>query len=112
MKIKLWLIISIMALWSAIGAAAEGKLKGYMFGDYYFNASGPNEKRNAFQIRRIYFTYDTQWDDHFSGRLRFESSDPGFGANGTKPGGKRRLPAVQKRWTRPISGSCTDAHLE
>ena len=63
--------------------AAEGKLKGNMFGDYYYAVSGPDEKRNAFQIRRVYLTHDIKWDDSFTGRLRFEAKDAGFGNSGT-----------------------------
>ena len=64
-------------------AAAESKIKGYMFGDYYYAVSGADEKRNAFRIRRIYLTHDIQWDDSFSGRLRLEAKDAGFGNGGT-----------------------------
>jgi hypothetical protein len=42
---------------------AEGKLKGYMFGDYYYIASGPDKKENGFQFRRVYLTYDMKWND-------------------------------------------------
>jgi len=59
--------------------AAEGKISGYMFGDYYYNLSGPNEKRNGFQFRRIYFTYDLKWSEAISGRFRLEANDAGFG---------------------------------
>ncbi len=74
--------------WSAVLASsglaepaegAEGKLKGYMFGDYYYIASGAREKQNGFQFRRIYLTCDLKWDDRFSGRLRLEARDAGFG---------------------------------
>ena len=63
--------------WRADGA--EGKLKGYMFGDYYYVASGADKKENGFLFRRIYLTYDLKWDDEFSGRLRLETKDAGFG---------------------------------
>ena len=68
---------------SDFALATETKLNGYMFGDYYYAVSGPNEKRNAFQIRRIYLTHDIKWNDSFSGRLRFEAKDAGFGKGGT-----------------------------
>ena len=58
---------------------AEGKLKGYMFGDYYYVASGADKKENGFKFRRIYLTYNVTWDDAFSGRLRLEAKDAGFG---------------------------------
>ena len=62
--------------------AAEGKLKGYMFGDYYYVAGGPDKKENGFRFRRIYLTYNMKWDDVFSGRLRLEAKDAGFGKTG------------------------------
>lgn len=59
--------------------AAEGKISGYMFGDYYYNVSGPAEKQNGFQFRRIYFTYDLKWSEKITGRFRLEANDAGFG---------------------------------
>jgi len=59
--------------------SATGSLGGYMFGDYYYVISGEDEKQNGFLFRRIYLTYNLKWDDHFSGRLRLETSDAGFG---------------------------------
>ena len=73
------------ALFTVAGPSlgAEGKIKGYMFGDYYYNASGPAEKENAFEFRRIYFTYDIKWNERFSGRLRTEAKGGGFGSGAT-----------------------------
>ncbi|MSR83682.1 MAG: hypothetical protein EXS58_12290 [Candidatus Latescibacteria bacterium] len=58
--------------------AAEGKISGYMFGDYYYNVSGPAEKENGFQLRRICFTYDMKWSEKISGRFRLEANDARF----------------------------------
>jgi hypothetical protein len=74
----------IVGLVAAVGLTrsadgAEGTLKGYMFGDYYYVASGADEKENGFKFRRIYFTYNVKWDDAFSGRFRLEAKDAGFG---------------------------------
>ena len=50
-----------MALNANPGAAHEGKISGYMFGDYYSVLSSDDDadadikNRNAFEIRRIYF---------------------------------------------------------
>ena len=79
--------------------AAEGKLKGYMFGDYYYIVSGMDEKQNAFQFRRIYFTYDQKWDDRFSGRLRTEANDAGFGEGG------KMVPAVKDAYLKYKRGN-------
>ncbi|MBI2504526.1 MAG: hypothetical protein HYW07_14995 [Candidatus Latescibacteria bacterium] len=75
-------IVLILALIGGLAFrsdAAEGRISGYMFGDYYYNVSGPAEKQNGFQFRRIYFTYDLKWSDKISGRFRLESNDAGFG---------------------------------
>jgi hypothetical protein len=83
-RFVLGLLAGCVAIGSVTAAqAAEGKIKGYMFGDYYYKVSGPAEKRNAFEIRRIYFTYDMKWDERFSGRLRTEAKDAGFGSGST-----------------------------
>ena len=58
--------------------AADAQFKGMVFGDYYFVASGPQEKENGFQIRRIYLTHDLRWNDALSGRVRLEANDGGF----------------------------------
>lgn len=79
-----YVALALLAIGSGDSAmAAESKIKGYMFGDYYYAVSGPDEKRNAFQMRRIYLTHDIKWNDSFSGRLRFEAKDAGFGTGGT-----------------------------
>jgi hypothetical protein len=67
---------------------AQGKFGGYMFGDYFYNvardtafrrANLPNAAVNgqkdlqAFQIRRIYFTYDNDISENFATRFRLES---------------------------------------
>ena len=64
-------------------AAAERTTNGYMFGDYYYVVRGSDEKRNAFQFRRIYLTHDVKWNDSLSGRVRLEAKDSGFGKGGT-----------------------------
>ncbi|MBN8545232.1 MAG: hypothetical protein J0L60_03775 [Ignavibacteria bacterium] len=66
----------------------KGRLSGLIFGDYYYNlqrdsnaASMNNvalpgaEKMNAFQIRRIYLTYDHDISAEFSGRIRLEAEN-------------------------------------
>ena len=72
------------------GAAnAELEVKGYVFGDYYYVASGADKDRNGFQIGRIYLTFDNKWNDKFSGRFRLEASDAGFGVD------KKMTPVVK-----------------
>jgi len=69
--------------------ADQPTIKGYMFGDYYYIASGADKEQNGFQIRRIYLTLDKTWNTRFSGRFRLESSDAGFGV------GDKMRPAVK-----------------
>ena len=82
-------LCAVLLLSVTAAKAEDAKISGYMFGDYYAvlaaddgNAKLP-EKRNAFQIRRIYFTYDKKLADDFSVRYRLEAKDAGFG-KGTK----------------------------
>ena len=76
-----------MALNADPGAASEGKISGYMFGDYYSVLSSDDKagtkNRNAFDIRRIYFTYNSKIDDEFSIRFRLEAKGNKFGAGGS-----------------------------
>ena len=64
MRIARIAVIAVLLLGLAGASAAEnGTLKGYMFGDYYWVVSADDaakapEKQNAFQFRRVYFTYD------------------------------------------------------
>lgn len=66
--------------------AAQGKFSGQVFGDYFFNvardtgidsipksASSGERSFQAFQLRRIYFTYDHDISDHFFSRFRLEA---------------------------------------
>ena len=62
-----------------LAEGAEGKIKGVAFGDYYFVATGANKNENGFKFRRIYLTYDLKWNDRWSGRVRYEANDAGFG---------------------------------
>jgi len=81
------LLLALLVSTATAAAGADGKLKGIMFGDYYAVLSAddddverPPEKRNAFQFRRIYLTYDRSIDDTFSTRYRLEAKDAGFGS--------------------------------
>jgi len=61
--------------------AQEGKISGYIFGDYFYEFSNPNTatdglNRNGFQFRRAYFTYDRDLSEKFSVRFRLEMNSP------------------------------------
>ena len=88
--------------------AAAGKIKGQIFGDYYVVLAADDgetklpEKRNAFQLRRIYFTYEQSLDDNFSIRYRLEAKDAGFGK------GAKMEPFVKHgylQWQNALGGS-------
>jgi len=62
-------------------AAQEGKISGYIFGDYFYEFSHPDAttdalNRNGFQFRRAYFTYDRDLSERFSVRFRLEMNSP------------------------------------
>tara|TARA_Y100001968_G_scaffold302975_1_gene316722 strand:+ start:410 stop:1387 length:978 start_codon:yes stop_codon:yes gene_type:complete len=84
-KMGMLLSAALILATAVVVDAAEGKLKGYMFGDYYAVLAADDgevkspEKRNAFQFRRIYLTYDKALNDEFSVRYRLETKDAGFG---------------------------------
>ena len=69
--------------------AQEGKVKGLMFGDYYYVFAAAEAdtkhtpKRNAFQFRRLYLTYQSDIATDFAIRFRLEAKDAGF-AQGSK----------------------------
>lgn len=61
--------------------AQEGKISGYIFGDYFYEFSHPDAAtdaldRNGFQFRRAYFTYDRDLSEKFSVRFRLEMNSP------------------------------------
>ena len=75
---KLLIIFSFLV--GNISVFGQGKIKGYMFGDYYYvlkNHDSSIEESNGFWFRRIYFTYDHTLDDDFSVRFRLEMNSPG-----------------------------------
>ncbi len=70
---------------AADGAAAESKLSGNTFGDYYWfaaNHDAATEDQNGLWIRRVYLTYDMNKSDNVSLRFRLESGSPGVGGAG------------------------------
>lgn len=73
------LSLSLLGGFAGQSRAAEGKIAGYMFGDYFYHLSGPAEKQNGFRFQRVYFTYDLKWSDKVTGRFRLEANDAGFG---------------------------------
>ena len=89
-----WILLSALLFLPRAATAAPPSIKGYMFGDYYYVASGPDKKENRFLFRRIYLTFDKKWNDRFAGRFRLESADAGFGS------GEKMTPVVKDAWLR------------
>lgn len=64
---------------------AQGKFSGYMFGDYYYNLYSPSNTASfqAFQLRRVYFTYDNDISEKFTSRFRLEADQSANASNGS-----------------------------
>ena len=73
----------------------KGRISGYMFGDYFYNAArdtgisslsnvanGGKKDLNGFQLRRIYFTYDYDISESFTTRFRLEADQAANTSNG------------------------------
>lgn len=73
----------------------KGRISGYMFGDYFYNAArdeaisslpnvanGGQKDLNGFQLRRIYFTYDYDISESFLTRFRLEADQAANTSNG------------------------------
>ena len=99
---RLILLLLVALSVGVTGAFAQGKFSGYMFGDYFYNiardtsfrhsgvpgaAVGGQKDLQAFQIRRIYFTYDNDISESFTSRFRLES-DASAGSKETDGSGK------------------------
>jgi len=85
---RLFLTLVVVLTVGLAGAFAQGKFSGYMFGDYFYNVARDTAFRSgnlsnsavsgkkdlqAFQIRRIYFTYDNDISENFTTRFRLEA---------------------------------------
>lgn len=85
MKRIAWLCLVLTLIATAPGLSQvnvghSGKLSTTVFADYYWvalNHDSDIEGNNGFWFRRIYFTYDHQISDAFSGRLRLEMNSEG-----------------------------------
>ena len=78
---KVFLIVLLTIVFcSQMGFAQQGKISGYMFGDYYYMAAHHDsavDGKNGFWFRRIYFGYDRKLNENFSVRLRTEMAHSG-----------------------------------
>jgi hypothetical protein len=90
-------IIASLILLSSTAMFGQGKISGYMFGDYYYNVTrdanlgstnvaspAGAENFQAFQFRRIYITYDNDISEIFTSRFRLEADQIQETVDGTK----------------------------
>ena len=69
--------------WIAGYAQTTTTIKGVMFADYYYNVENHSKSvkdQNAFNIRRVYFTFENNLTKDIKTRIRFESAHNGFGS--------------------------------
>ncbi len=76
------MVLCGVLLMAGYSFAGEGKVSGYMFGDYYMVLANhdkdlEDKDMNGFQFRRIYFAYDKVITESFSSRLRLEMNSAG-----------------------------------
>jgi len=82
-------IIMIIIVWlvTAIGSSQSqviSTIKGLVFADYYYNLNNHNsaeENQNAFQFRRIYFTFENNISQNIKIRFRLEAKHEPFGSS-------------------------------
>jgi len=84
-----WMLLYplLMIVTSKMGYAEQGKISGFMFGDYYYVAANHNqdlEDKNGLWLRRIYVTYDQGLNEDFAVRFRMEMSSAGDFISKTK----------------------------
>jgi len=66
----------------SIQAQSITKIKGVVFADYYYNVENNKSSlvgQNAFNFRRIYFTFENNLTQNIKTRIRFESAHNKFG---------------------------------
>ncbi|MBS1492145.1 MAG: hypothetical protein JST55_01460 [Bacteroidetes bacterium] len=87
-------VLANLSVCFAQDSTSKGKISGYMFSDYYYNAErdtfstlknvayGGQKGQNGFQFRRIYFTYDYNISKKFTTRFRLEGAQDETFKNG------------------------------
>lgn len=74
-----FLCLSLQSL-AQVSVGEKGSISGKVYADYYWMAQNNNsdiEGKNGFWIRRIYLTYEREFSDAFSSRLRLEMNSAG-----------------------------------
>lgn len=76
------ILLSIILISSFASGQVVSKIKGVMFADYYHTIGhhdAATEGLNAFNIRRVYFTFENNITPNIKVRFRLESAHPKFG---------------------------------
>jgi len=72
--------LSVTSLFAQVQVGESGTLSGRTYFDYYWMAQNHDndiEGKNGFWFRRIYLTYEREFSDSFSSRLRLEMGSAG-----------------------------------
>lgn len=72
--------LSLSTAWAQVDVGNSGTIDGTVFGDFYWIPLHHNEDlkgNNGFWFRRIYFTYNHEINESFSGRFRLEMNTEG-----------------------------------
>ncbi|OGU76471.1 MAG: hypothetical protein A2V93_03390 [Ignavibacteria bacterium RBG_16_34_14] len=90
-----FLVCTLIVCSTGLFGQSNGKISGYMFGDYFYNIFRDNnidslgnvilpgkKDFNGFQFRRIYFTYDYKISETFDTRFRIEADQLANTSNG------------------------------
>lgn len=78
----LWLFF-LTFLPAILSAQIESKIDGLVYSDYYYqfkNSVAGEQDRNAFQFRRIYFTFENNITQNIKVRFRLESEHASYGS--------------------------------
>ena len=82
-KFVLLTVLYIIFVWSTlVNAQTTTKINGVAFVDYYYNFKNHTDSevdRNAFSIRRVYFTFENNITSDIKIRFRLESQHPDYG---------------------------------
>ena len=77
-------LLSVFLINSTASGQFVSKIKGVMFADYFYNVGHHDASTaglNAFNIRRIYFTFENNITPDIKIRFRLESAHPKFGTS-------------------------------
>ncbi len=83
MRIRGPFLLFLIFLSGVLNAQIESKIDGLVYADYYYqfkNIVAAEKDRNAFQFRRIYFTFENNITQNIKVRFRLESEHGAYGS--------------------------------